>query len=141
MTQPADTANGPTAEQEGASVKILVVDDEPSVREGIAKALRRGRNGFEVETAADSFEAGLKLARFRPHLVILDVVMPGMGGLDVCYRIRSYSDLDNVKILILTGYPGGGNAEKSLLYGADLFLTKPQTIAMLRTHIEDLLER
>jgi CheY-like chemotaxis protein len=135
-----DTANGTAATPNEEPRKILVVDDEPSVREGIAKALRRGRTGYEVETAADGFEAGLKLARFQPQLVILDVVMPGMGGLDICYRIRTHSDLDNVKIVILTGYPGGGNPEKSLLYGADLFLTKPQTIATLKTHIEDLLE-
>jgi DNA-binding response OmpR family regulator len=131
------------AERTGAapgSRRILVVDDEPSVREGIAAALRRDPAGYEVETAGDGFEAGVKLARFEPHLVVLDVVMPGMGGLDICSRIRSQAALDSMKIIILTGYPGGGNAEKSLLYGADLFLTKPQEVEALRTHVRDLLE-
>lgn len=120
--------------------RILVVDDEPSVREGIARALRRDPSGYEVETAGDGFEAGVRLAEFRPDLVILDVVMPGMGGLDICHRIRSHSGLESVKIIILTGYPGGGNREKSLVYGADLFLAKPQEVATLRTHVEELLE-
>jgi CheY-like chemotaxis protein len=66
--------------------------------------------------------------------------MPGMGGLDICSRIRSQPELDRVKIVILTGYPGGGNPEKSLLYGADLFLTKPQDVDTLRAHVRDLLE-
>ena len=120
--------------------RLLVVDDEPGVREGIAAALRRDPAGYEVQTAGDAFEAGVKLADFRPELILLDVVMPGMGGLDICSRIRSHADLDGLKIVILTGYPGGGNPEKSLLYGADLFLTKPQEVATLRAHVRDLLE-
>jgi CheY-like chemotaxis protein len=120
--------------------KILVVDDEPGVREGIAAALRRDPAGYDVQTAGDAFEAGMKLARFMPDLVVLDVVMPGMGGLDICSRIRSQPEMDGVKIVVLTGYPGGGNPEKSLLYGADLFLTKPQDVGTLRTHVRDLLE-
>jgi DNA-binding response OmpR family regulator len=135
MSPPLDSPD----QAEGAR-RILVVDDDPSVREGIAAALRRDPAGYAVETAGDGFEAGVKLAEFRPELILLDVVMPGMGGLDICSRIRSHASLDEVKIVILTGYPGGGNPEKSLLYGADLFLTKPQEIATLRAHVRDLLE-
>ena len=127
-------------ERDTAARRILVVDDDPAVREGIAAALRRDPAGYEVETAGDGFEAGVKLAGFRPELILLDVVMPGMGGLDICSRIRSLAALDEVKIVILTGYPGGGNPEKSLLYGADLFLTKPQEIGTLRAHVRELLE-
>ena len=95
-------------------------------------------DGCEQRCAARATEkySGVPAA----SIVVTDVVMPGMGGLDICSRIRSHAALDELKIIILTGYPGGGNPEKSLLYGADLFLTKPQEVATLRAHVRDLLE-
>lgn len=120
--------------------RILVVDDDPGVREVIAAALRCDETDYEVETAVDGVDAGLKLERFHPDLIVLDVVMPGMGGLEVCNRIRNQHELDDTKIIILTGAPEGGKAETSLVYGADLFLQKPQPIDVLLAHIEELLE-
>jgi DNA-binding response OmpR family regulator len=121
--------------------RILVVDDDPAIREVIADALRFNDTSYEVETAVDGLDAGLKLERFRPDLVVLDVIMPGMGGLEVCNRIRHRADLDDTKIIILTGANHDGNAETSLVYGADLFLQKPQPIKVLLAHIEELLDR
>ncbi len=120
--------------------RILVVDDDPAIRDVISEALRFNDAGYEVETAVDGLDAGMKVERFLPDLVVLDVVMPGMGGLEVCNRIRNRSELDETKIIILTGASEGGNAETSLVYGADLFLQKPQPIATLLAHIEELLE-
>jgi two-component system alkaline phosphatase synthesis response regulator PhoP len=122
----------------GGRRRILVVDDERAVCEGIARVLRRER--YEVETASDASEAGIKVATFHPDLVILDVVMPGMGGIEICRRIRSAADPDEIKIIILTGFPGDGNREKSLIHGADVFLCKPQSAASLQTHVRELLE-
>jgi DNA-binding response OmpR family regulator len=118
--------------------RVLIVDDDDDVRSGLGRALDLQPN-LEVETAEDSFEAGYKLASFRPEVVILDVVMPGMGGHHICERIRALAAADSIRIMILTGYPGGGSSERSLLSGADLFLTKPQDVQTLRMHIEDLL--
>ena len=120
--------------------RILVVDDDPGVREVIADALKYDSRSYEVETAVDGVDAGMKLEAFRPDLIVLDVIMPGMGGLEVCSRIRNQAELDNTKIIILTGAPEGGKAESSLVYGADLFLQKPQPIDVLLAHIEELLE-
>ena len=120
--------------------RILVVDDDPGVREVIADALKYDDAGYEVETAIDGVDAGMKLEHFRPDLIVLDVIMPGMGGLEVCNRIRNQPDLDDTKIIILTGAPDGGKAETSLVYGADLFLQKPQPIDVLLAHIEELLD-
>ena len=120
--------------------RILVVDDDPGIREVIADALKYDATDYQVETAVDGVDAGLKLERFRPDLVVLDVIMPGMGGLEVCNRIRNQAELDGTKIIILTGAPGDGKAETSLVYGADLFLQKPQPIDVLLTHIEELLD-
>jgi DNA-binding response OmpR family regulator len=120
--------------------RILVVDDDPGIREVIVEALNYHDGKFAVETAVDGLDAGLKLERFRPDLVVLDVVMPGMGGLEVCNRIRNQSELDGTKIIILTGAGDSGKAETSLVYGADLFLQKPQPLDILLAHIEELLE-
>ena len=120
--------------------RILVVDDDAGVREVIADALKYDSTGYEVETAVDGVDAGLKLEQFRPDLIVLDVIMPGMGGLEVCNLIRNQRKLDATKIIILTGAPDGGKAETSLVYGADLFLQKPQPIDVLLQHIEELLD-
>jgi len=120
--------------------RILVVDDDPGIREVISDALKFDDRDYEVETAVDGLDAGMKLERFRPDLVLLDVIMPGMGGLEVCNRIRSRADLDDVKVIILTGAPEDGKAETSLVYGADLFLQKPQPLDVLLAHIEELLD-
>ncbi len=120
--------------------RILIVDDDPGIRDVISDALKYDATDYRVETAVDGVDAGLKLERFRPDLIVLDVIMPGMGGLEVCSRIRNQSSLDATKIIILTGAPEGGKAETSLVYGADLFLQKPQPIDVLLTHIEELLE-
>lgn len=119
--------------------RILVVDDDPAIREVIADALRYQDGLYEVETAVDGLDAGMKIEHFHPDLVVLDVVMPGMDGLEVCNRIRNRAELDDTKIIILTGATDGGNAETSLVYGADLFLQKPQPIEVLLAHIEELL--
>ncbi|MDQ7006442.1 MAG: response regulator [Acidobacteriota bacterium] len=118
--------------------RLLIVDDDEGVREGLAKALAR-HGGYEVATAADGFEAGYRFAAIRPHLVILDIVMPGMGGFDVCQRLRELAGEGEIKIIVLTGYPGNSSGERSLVSGADLFLTKPQDIHSLVMHIDDLL--
>ena len=118
--------------------RILVVDDDADVRNGLTRALTL-RGGYQVSAAADAFEAGYHFARQRPDLVILDLVMPGMGGLEVCERMRRLAGVERLKIVVLTGFSGAGNSERSLLSGADLFLTKPQDVDTLITHIGDLL--
>jgi CheY-like chemotaxis protein len=128
-------------ESEGQGRRILVVDDDADVRDVIVDALRLAPGQYEIETACDGLDAGMKLERFGPEVVILDVNMPGMDGLEMCELIRRRAELDGTKILVLTAYPEEGRAEKSLFYGADLFLTKPQPIDTLLAHIEDLLDR
>jgi len=118
--------------------RILVVDDDADVRNGLTRALTL-RGGYQLAAAADAFEAGYHFARHRPDLVILDLVMPGMGGLEVCERMRRLAGVERLKIIVLTGYSAVGNSERSLLSGADLFLTKPQDVETLITHIGDLL--
>jgi CheY-like chemotaxis protein len=118
--------------------RVLVVDDDENVRVGLSRALEH-QWSCAVETAADGFEAGYKLASFEPDLVLLDVVMPGMGGLDVCERMRKMVGSEPLRIIILTGFAGSGNNERSLIAGADLFLTKPVDVDEILRHVQDLL--
>ncbi len=118
--------------------RVLVVDDDADVREGLARALARTAN-YEVATAADGIAAGYQLAAFRPDLVLLDVVMPGFGGLGVCERLRRLSPDENLRIVMLTGHAETEIKEQSLVAGADLFVSKPQDVLTLVELIEDLL--
>ncbi|MFN7965823.1 MAG: response regulator [Acidobacteriota bacterium] len=121
------------------SRRILIVDDDGDVRASLARALQE-TGKYSVETAPDAFTAGVRFGTRPPDLLILDVVMPGMGGFDVCQRVRALEGGSRVKIVVLTGYPGTGASERSLLSGADLFLTKPQPMESFLAHIEDLLD-
>jgi CheY-like chemotaxis protein len=119
--------------------RVLVVDDDEDVRCSVARLLQvTGR--FDVETAADGFEAGVKFQSCHPDLVILDAILPGMGGFDICERMRRTVDGRRVKIIVMTGYPGPGASERTLLSGADLLLTKPQSAHDLVAHVTDLLD-
>lgn len=122
----------------GTTPRILIIDDELDLRNQIAEALML-EGSCEAATAGDPFEAGYKLARLKPHVVLVDVVMPGMSGLDLCQRIRRFSPETDVKIIVMSAYPDQQATEGSLLEGADLFLAKPFDTNTLLLHIEDLL--
>ena len=82
------------------SVKILVVDDEGIIRELMTYVLKK--QGFITETARDGKEALDKIALDRPDIVILDIVMPGMNGLEVYKRIRENPDTEHIPIIFLS---------------------------------------
>ena len=99
---------------------ILVVDDEPSYRSALSIALVR--DGFRVETAADGHDAIQKFNAASPALVLLDVMLPKMSGLDVCREIRSRS---RVPIIMVSARSSEVDAVVGLEVGADDYVTKP----------------
>jgi two-component system response regulator RegX3 len=116
--------------------RILLADDEPAVREAVAFALRR--EGFEVESVADG-EAALATARAqRFDLVILDVIMPGMSGTDVCRMLRAGSD---IPVLLLSAKEGELDRVVGLELGADDYVTKPFSMAELVSRVRSILRR
>ena len=115
---------------------ILVVDDEPSYRDALAVALQR--EGFLVETAADGPEA---LARFdvaRPALVLLDVMLPRISGIDVCREMRARS---RVPIIMVTAKNSEIDAVVGLEVGADDYVTKPFRLRELIARVRVALRR
>jgi two-component system, OmpR family, response regulator RegX3 len=116
--------------------RILVVDDEPALVDTVAYALRR--EGFEVDTAVDGVEA-LEIARSRPYdVLILDLLLPGVSGLEVCRTLRSESDLP---ILMLTARDAEVDRVLGLELGADDYVTKPFSVAELVSRVRAILRR
>jgi len=116
--------------------RILVVDDEPTILDSVGYALQR--EGFEVSSARDGTE-GLRLAREeRPDVIVLDVMLPGLSGREVCRQLRAESD---VPILMLSARGGEIDRVLGLELGADDYVTKPFSLAELVSRVRALLRR
>jgi DNA-binding response OmpR family regulator len=114
MTPPADEASPMPA------LRVLVVDDEAPILELLAGYLRR--EGWTVDTAPDG-EAALEAARAAsPEVVVLDVMLPGLDGLEVCRHLRSFS---SAVVLMLSARNEAADRDAGLLAGADDYLGKP----------------
>lgn len=118
-------------------MKILVVDDEQAVRESLRRSLRF--NGYEVLTANDGLEAVETVRTENPELLILDVMMPNMDGLEVCRTLRS-EGWDR-PILVLTARDGVSDRVAGLDVGADDYLPKPFALEELLARVRSLVRR
>jgi len=117
--------------------QILVVDDEPAVRRALERALRL--DSYEVALAADGEEALDHIALRPPDAVILDVMMPGVDGLEVCRRMRAAGD--KTPILMLTARDAIDDRVNGLDVGADDYLVKPFALRELQARLRALLRR
>ncbi|MFZ5989715.1 MAG: response regulator [Bacillota bacterium] len=116
--------------------KVLVVDDEKSLADAVSYAFRK--EGFEVRTAYDGFGA-LKVAEeFNPKVIILDIMMQGMDGFEVCRNLKSK---DNVGIILLTAKGDIVDKVLGLELGADDYITKPFDIRELIARVKSLIRR
>jgi DNA-binding response OmpR family regulator len=116
--------------------RILVVEDETPIAEAVGYALREA--GYDVDTLADG-DAALSAARQRPYdLMVLDLMLPGLPGLDVCRAVRAESDLP---IVMLTARDGELDRVLGLEVGADDYVTKPFSVAELVSRVRALLRR
>ena len=118
---------------------ILIVDDEPDLLDMIRYNLERAR--FRVHTANDGPKALRLAASINPDLIILDVMMPDMDGVEACRRLRMVSGLDRVPILMLTALTDESDEIRGLEAGADDFVTKPVSPRLLLSRIRALLRR
>ena len=116
--------------------RVLVVDDEMEIRRALSRAL--AARDYVVETAADGEEAVAQAEAFRPDLVVLDLNLPKLDGLEVCRRIRSWSP---VPILVLSVREDESDKVAALDLGADDYLTKPFGIDELLARVRALLRR
>jgi two-component system response regulator MprA len=118
-------------------VHVLVVDDEPAVRESLERSLRF--EGYEVSTAADGAAALEALATTRPDILVLDVMMPRMDGLEACRRLRARGV--DLPVLMLTARDGLADRVSGLDVGADDYLVKPFALEELLARLRALTRR
>ena len=108
----------------GQAPKILVVDDDNAIREMLIEALTMDRL-YLVEEAANGIEASIKLGTYRPDLLILDIFMPEMDGLEVCRTISNEPELSEMKVIITTGYPEHPKLDEIVGLGYTHIFSKP----------------
>jgi two-component system, OmpR family, alkaline phosphatase synthesis response regulator PhoP len=119
--------------------RILVADDEPDILELLEYNLQK--QGFEVRTASNGDEALAVAKEFRPHLVILDVMMPGKTGVEVCTILRAQEAFKETLIIFLTAVSDEASQIKGLTAGADDYISKPISPNVLVTKVKALLRR
>lgn len=116
---------------------VLIVDDEPNIVLSLQFLMKKA--GFNVRVARDGDEALAEVARARPDLVLLDVMMPKRDGFDVCQTIRANPDWRDVRIIMLTAKGRDIEREKGLALGADDYITKPFSTRDVLAQVERLL--
>ena len=121
------------------NTKVLIVDDDLEIL-NLTRSLMR-RRGFDVIEASDGDEAIRQVLENRPDLVILDVMMPGQSGWEVCRSIRETESLKNTGVIMLTGVGERMNEMTSPLYGADGHLDKPFEFDALDKLVTEVLQK
>ena len=117
---------------------VLIADDEQNIVISLQYLMKR--EGHAVSVARDGREALAAIQRDRPDLVLLDVMMPGLSGFDVCQAVRADPELAAVKILLLTAKGRDTDLAKGLALGADAYMTKPFSTQELAARVRALLE-
>jgi excisionase family DNA binding protein len=122
---------------EGGTKRILVVDDDPAIIELFQDVLTRdGR--FEVKAASTGYDAGMLTESFRPHLIILDYMLPDVNGNIVCQRIKTNPDLRDTHIIFVSGVVNQDEVKNLLSLGADDFIKKPFNVQSLVKRMAEL---
>jgi two-component system OmpR family response regulator len=119
------------------TIRVLVVDDEPNIVDVIAMALRY--QGFAVESAANGRDAIAAVGEFKPHLMLLDIMLPDMEGFDVARRLGG--ERANLPIIFLTARDATEDKVRGLTSGGDDYVTKPFSLEELVARIRTILRR
>lgn len=125
---------------EGASKRILIVDDDPKIVEVLEEVLGKD-NRYQIRAAATGYDAGLLTESFRPHLILLDYMLPDINGNVVCKRLRENSAYNDIQVLVISGVVKREDVEGLMAAGAAGFIQKPFKVAELLTKIESILSR
>jgi DNA-binding response OmpR family regulator len=119
--------------------EILIVDDEPSVVAPIQFLMQQ--QGYKVMVAERGEDALDLIYQYKPDLVLLDIMLPGIDGYEVCEIIRLNPDFRDIKIIFLTAKGREAEIAKGLALGADAYITKPFSNAALVARVKKLLEK
>ena len=123
---------------EGSTRRVLVVDDDPAILDLFVDVLTRdGR--FEVKTASTGYDAGMLTESFKPHLMVLDFMLPDVNGNVVCQRIRTNPAFKDMRIIFVSGVVNADEVKGLIAAGADEFVKKPFDTAALVGRMAELL--
>ena len=111
---------------------VLIVDDEEDVRELLTSVMHSGGEELKAVSVPGGVEALLFIGEQKPDLLILDVMMPGMNGFEVCRKLKANPSTRKIKIVAISGHPDRTIRNRILEAGADLFFTKPLNIEEFR---------
>ena len=103
--------------------RILVVDDNPTNLKLVSYLVKA--QGYEVETAGDAEAALTSIARARPDLILMDLQLPGIDGLELTRRLKNAPETADIRIVAVTAYAMKGDQEKAMAAGCDAYVTKP----------------
>ena len=117
---------------------ILVVDDEPYIREFLHQVLTD--EGYRVVTAGDGAEALVVAEHEKPDLILLDIRMPNLDGMEACQELRKRPVTKNCRIIMLTAFDTRDRLEESIVAGADDFLGKPVDLTELQVRVRSMLK-
>ncbi len=106
-----------------ASARVLVVDDEPEITEIVEAFL--AESGYEVVVENAPSEAVRRAREFKPHVILLDIMMPGVDGYSVCEEIKSNPEFASTPVIFLTGKDRSDDMGRSFRSGGDMFIKKP----------------
>ncbi len=107
------------------ALKILVIDDSNTIRRSAENMLRK--EGYDVETSEDGFDALSKIARIKPDLVFVDIMMPRLDGYQTCAIIKNNEEFKHTPVIMLTSKDGLFDKARGRVVGSDLYLIKPFT--------------
>ena len=119
MTLPSEIADA------AGGIRVLVVDDDRQFNGMLTAMFGMRVKDARVESAFDGFDAGRAVLRFRPNLVVLDIMMPGMDGVEVCRALKSDPDTAAARVVAMTGHHTAELEQRVLAAGAEILLKKP----------------
>lgn len=119
--------------------RVLIVDDDPSIV--VALEFLMEQNGHEVLVARSGEEAIESIPKFKPHLILLDIMLPGIDGFEVCEIVRLKPDWRKTRVVFLTAKGSEEDIAKGMVLGADAYIVKPFTNVQVVGTVNGLLKR
>ena len=116
-------------------LRVLIVDDNEQLTRYLVKLLEEFPEQIVTEVANDGFAAGLKVREFEPDVILLDLMMPGMNGFQVCRLLKAGATTKAIRLIAMTGYPSDENIKLILSVGAEVCLAKPIDEQVLLKHL------
>ena len=123
------------------SLRILVIDDDIQLARFLSDFFDGQEQKIDTEVANYSFEAGLKVRSFNPHVVLLDLMMLGLDGFQVCQMMKADASMKRIHVIAMTGYPSEENVARIISAGAEMCLTKPvdtkELMSIMQKYIDE----